>query len=185
MLRNRANHVLVEMKKCHNNFFSALELLDCPQKSRKGRSGKGKSSHNLFTDIWVNSMVTDEFVMAKISGYPEWPARLCVAKDSKIETILKNAGLCVVSFIGEPHLHVIKREEDIHPFTTEVIETVDLATYPSDTVKKFKQVRHCKRFMLANISLGITHLLIDFFQCVTIAKLLVRRDEAKAEVISS
>jgi len=152
VLSKRSKHILSELKKGQNNFSDALDLLECPQKTRKVRPGKGKQGKDAFTDIWVNSTPTIQFVLAQIKGYPHWPARVCVAKDSAIETTLKNAGLCLVSFIGESHLHVVKCEEDIQSFSMEAVDAVDLAKCNPDIVKKF-------------------------LQCVTMAKLLVGRYE--------
>jgi hypothetical protein len=128
------------MKKLQNNFCHALDSIDGSQKPRKGKAVKDKQSKHLFSDVWVNATVTSSFVLAKISGYPQWPARICVAKDPAIESTLKNAGLCIISFVGEPHQHVVKRDEDIQPFTAENIDAVDLSKTNADLVKKFKQV---------------------------------------------
>lgn len=144
VLSNRSKQILTDMKKYHNNFSEALEVLDNPQKSRKGRSGKGKQNKNGFTDVWVNSTVTNQFVLAKISGYPPRPARVCVAKESTVETTLKNSGLCLVSFVGETHLHVVKCDEDLQPFTKEAVDSIDFSKCDSDMMKEVLQVSYQK-----------------------------------------
>jgi len=149
-LSAKSRAMLTDMKKCQNNFSDALESLECQQKSRKARPGKGKDIKELFNNVWVNATVTNQLVLAKIFGYPHWPARIFLAKDSAIESSLKNAGLSIISFIGEPHLHVINNEENLKSFSIEALDAVDLTGCDPDTEKKF-------------------------LQCATISKLLFKR----------
>jgi len=109
------------------------------RKSKSKASKKKRDKYNSSTEIWADISPTERFVMAKVEGYPWWPARLCTAKDSCIAVSLRELDRALISFVGEHHLHIIRKEDDMHNFTGEVIED-DLSKYSSDTTKKLKEV---------------------------------------------
>lgn len=111
-------------------------------KTRKSRSQKkSKDKYHSATEIWTSTDQTDEFVLGKVEGFPWWPARVCVAKNSGSTASLNSLDRALISFIGEQHLHVVKREGEIRPFTGTEQEDENIGDYPVDIVKNLREVR--------------------------------------------
>ena len=96
------------------------------------------------SEVWApTEITTNDFIMAKVEGYPWWPARVCDIKDSNVADSLKRLDKEMISFIGEEDLHVVDAHDDIKCFSSESVEAEDeLSVYSVDIVKKLKKV--CK-----------------------------------------
>lgn len=133
---------LQKLQNDRNTLMKALKYWETGAKTRKGKGQKKKwEKYNSSTEIWTNTNQTDEFIMGKVEGYPWWPARVCVAKDPSVTVTLHSLGRVLISFIGEQHLHIVKRDEEIRPIAEIENEQEDIEGYPTDVVKKLREVR--------------------------------------------
>jgi len=139
-LVSRAMPNLQKLSNDRNTLTKALKYWEAGTKTRKSRSQKNKKEkYNSTTEIWTSTNQTDEFVLGKVEGYPWWPARVCVAKDPKTVAILHSVGRVLISFIGEQHLHVVKRDEEIRPFAEMEDKQENIEDYPTDVIKKLRE----------------------------------------------
>lgn len=149
-LTHRARPFLLKMAEDKERLTKAIEHWKGGSKTRNRKSKtskKKKDKYNSSTEIWADITPTEHFIMAKVEGYPWWPARICTAKDSHIAVSLKELDRVLISFVGEHHLHVVREEDDMNPFTAEVIED-DLSKYSTDTMKKLKESIEMTRCIL-------------------------------------
>jgi len=140
-LAYQATPKLQKLKDDRHTLNKAIKYWDTGSKTRKGRTQKQTTSerYNSATEIWTNITTTDEFVQGKVEGYPWWPARICVAKDDDVKLSLKSLNRVLISFIGEPHLHVVNNDSEIRPFTGKEMVDNDIEEYPTDVVKNLEQ----------------------------------------------
>lgn len=121
-------------------FNKAIKYWEAGTKTRKSRSQKkSKEKYNSATEIWTNTTQTDEFVLGKVEGYPWWPARICVAKNNGVMASLESLDRVLISFIGEPHLHVVRREGELKPFIGNEQEDMNLGDFPADITKSYQE----------------------------------------------
>ena len=121
-------------------FTKAIKYWEAGTKTRKSRSQKkSKEKYTSATEIWTNTTQTDEFVHGKVEGYPWWPARICVAKNASVMASLESLDRVLISFIGEPHLHVVKREGELRPYIGNEQEDENLGDFPADIAKSLQQ----------------------------------------------
>lgn len=91
--------------------------------NRGGRTGKKKSSNQEEpSEVWANVVYTDEIVMAKTDEFPWWPAKKCIAKDTKIAENLDDLNRSLVAFVGEMGGLRVVKTENLKPFTGKPIE---------------------------------------------------------------
>lgn len=140
-LINRARPYLLKMADDKETLKKAIQYWQGGKKTRnrKARISQPKrEKYNSSTEIWADVTTTERFVMAKVEGYPWWPASLCIARDLYIATPLKELNRVLVSFVGEQYLHVIGEADDMRSFTGEVTED-DLSKYSTDTIKSLNE----------------------------------------------
>ena len=135
-LKQRAAPRLAKLKRDRDTLLKGIDHWEAKEKVRGGKAKKSPvNKFNSATELWADAIVSDEFVMSKVEGYPWWPARICVAKDSSIAESLKALNRVLISFVGEQHLHVVEKLQEIRPFTGEMIDD-DFKEYPSDVSTK-------------------------------------------------
>mmetsp|Transcript_8410 Transcript_8410/g.9687 ORF Transcript_8410/g.9687 Transcript_8410/m.9687 type:complete len:345 (+) Transcript_8410:871-1905(+) len=117
----------------------AIVYWETNTKTRKSRSKKKKEKFNSATEIWTDTETTNEFVLGKVDTYPWWPARICIAKDPIIKMSLESLGRVLISFVGEQHLHVVNREDEVTPFTGKEPEDKHIEDYPPGIVKNLRE----------------------------------------------
>lgn len=141
VLKSRAMPVLEKLSKDKKTLLKAIPHWEASGKSKKktkkGAKPVGKKYDHV-TEVWADVSVTDQFVMCKVDGFPWWPARICVAKDTEISQSLKAVSRELVSFIGEQHLYVV-HEDDIKPFDDKLSDE-DVEGFSPEVVKNVKQV---------------------------------------------
>lgn len=121
------------------NLKRAIKYWETGNKTRKGKSQK-REKYNSATEIWTNITQTDEFVLGKVEGFPWWPARTCIAKDPAIRTSLEDLDRVLISFIGEHHLHIVKRKGEIQAFIPSKKDDVDNDDYSNEILKNLREV---------------------------------------------
>ena len=133
---------LEKLARDRNNLLKAIEYWDANQTARKSRSKKKKKEKfDSATEVWANTEITTEtFIMAKVEGYPWWPARVCEIRDPFVAESLERLDKKLISFIGEEHLHVVDAHDEIKPFSGEIEVEDDLSCYSADVVGKLKKV---------------------------------------------
>lgn len=141
-LIHRSEPLLLKMADDKETLMKAIKYWEGNSKTRKRKSRTShlkKEKYNSTTEIWADITTTERFVMAKVEGYPWWPASVCVARDSCIASPLKELNRVLVSFVGEQYLHVIREEEDMRSFTGEVTEN-DLSKFSVDNMRNLNEV---------------------------------------------
>jgi len=139
-LIHRSRPFLLKMADDKETLMKAIKYWEGNNKTRKRKSRTShlkKEKYNSTTEIWADITTTERFVMAKVEGYPWWPASVCVARDSCIASPLKELNRVLVSFVGEQYLHVI-REDDMRSFTGEVTKN-DLSKFSADTMRSLNE----------------------------------------------
>jgi len=134
-LKCRATTTLEKLVKDKKTLSKAIFHWEASSKTRK-KSKKSKPAPKKFssgTEIWANVSLTDQFVMCKVEGFPWWPARVCVAKDSDIAKSLESVERVLVSFIGEQHLYVVEKDE-VKPFSDTALPE-DNTNVPAEVIK--------------------------------------------------
>eukprot|EP00568_Trieres_chinensis_P005265 CAMPEP_0183304010 /NCGR_PEP_ID=MMETSP0160_2-20130417/9249_1 /TAXON_ID=2839 ORGANISM="Odontella Sinensis, Strain Grunow 1884" /NCGR_SAMPLE_ID=MMETSP0160_2 /ASSEMBLY_ACC=CAM_ASM_000250 /LENGTH=341 /DNA_ID=CAMNT_0025466995 /DNA_START=3 /DNA_END=1028 /DNA_ORIENTATION=+ len=133
----KASRVLSEIDNKKDNLQEAIEYWENNNK-RTRRGGKEKYSSDI--EIWANVQLTSHFCMAKVQGFPWWPARVCEPKDASISSALSSLGRDIVAFVGNHELHVVRNEIDTRPYTgVKEDENEDMDSYDEDTIKNFQQ----------------------------------------------
>jgi len=129
------------MKRDRSTLVEALDYWHGAQKRRS--KGKGqKEQYNSMIEIWTNTIVTNNFVLGKVEGFPWWPARVCKAKDPGIASLLEETNRVLISFVGERHLHVVNGSSEIMPFATDFEEDSLSKQFSTDIVKNLKEVSY-------------------------------------------
>lgn len=109
------------------------------QGSRRRKSKVKKNpNYDSHTEIWAEVIPEERYILAKVKGYPWWPAITCKAKCSDISSKLESVGRTLISFIGEKHLYAVKDDEEIQPYIDD-LEDNDLESYSSDIQKAYKK----------------------------------------------
>jgi hypothetical protein len=141
-LKTIAMPKLQKVAKDKKNLSKAIEYWEASFKTRKSRSNKKKKeSFDSASEVWAPTEITTQtLIMAKVEGYPWWPARVCDIKDSDVADSLKRLDKEMISFIGEEHLHVVDSHGEIRSFSGEIEAEDDLSVYSTDVVKKLKKV---------------------------------------------
>jgi hypothetical protein len=140
-LLSKASPKLQKLSDDRHTLSKAIKYWEAGSKTRKSRFQKkaAKDKYHSGTEIWTNTRQTDEFVYGKVEGYPWWPARICVAKDPDVRTSLESLDKVLISFVGEPHLHVVKHSEEIKQFSGKGKENDDIVNYPKEVIANFQE----------------------------------------------
>jgi len=161
-LISRAIPRLDKLAKDNKTLRKAIQFWETNGKTRKGKSKKNLPKFSSATEIWADVKATDQFVTSKVEGFPWWPARICVPKDSDISTPLENVGRVIVSFVGEQHLYTVDKTIELKPLVLDIDES-DLSQYETEVVKNLKNSLSIARRILrgrgmhSNVT-GIEHL---------------------------
>jgi len=140
-LIHRARPYLLKMADDKERLMKAIKYWEGSSKTRNRKSRTfhlKKEKYNSSTEIWADITTTERFVMAKVEGYPWWPASVCIASDSYIASSLNDLNRVLISFVGEQHLHVIREADDMRNFTGEVTED-DLSNFPANTMQNLNE----------------------------------------------
>lgn len=81
-----------------------------------------------------------DFILHQVEGFPWWPARICIAKDPDIRATLHALDRVLISFIGEHHLHIVKRKEETKTFKPSKKDEGVEGDYPDEILKKLREV---------------------------------------------
>jgi len=135
-LDHQANPILLKIIEDQERLMKAIQYWEGGK--TRNHKAKRRGKYNSSTEIWTYTTTTERFVMAKVRGYPWWPARVCNAKDLYTASSLKALGRVLVSFVGEHHLHVVTDPDEMQEFSGEIVEE-DLSKYAANTVKMLKE----------------------------------------------
>ncbi len=151
-LSSQATPKLQKLADDRNTLTKAIKYWESGSKTRKGKTQrKSTDRYNSATEIWTSTLVTDEFVQGKVEGYPWWPARICIAKDSETKEALESLGRVLISFVGEPYLHVVKHKDETKPLTGIEKEIKEDNEYPADVMKNLQQsISMARRILRGN-----------------------------------
>eukprot|EP00548_Thalassiothrix_antarctica_P000095 CAMPEP_0194142306 /NCGR_PEP_ID=MMETSP0152-20130528/11601_1 /TAXON_ID=1049557 /ORGANISM="Thalassiothrix antarctica, Strain L6-D1" /LENGTH=1428 /DNA_ID=CAMNT_0038841223 /DNA_START=333 /DNA_END=4619 /DNA_ORIENTATION=+ len=87
-------------------------------KRRGSKGGNKKSASKEYpTEMWADVDYTDEFCMVHLETHPWWPAKKCVAKDSKLQKSLHTFDRVLVAMVGEHGGLRCVKSTDISKFT--------------------------------------------------------------------
>ncbi len=127
--------MLTKLQEARIRLDEAIEDWDVSGSKKRKRKFKYDSS----TEIWADVVLTDEFILGKVQGYPPWPARKCKPKDKRLVSELKSVGRTIISFIGETHLFAVK-EQDIGDYVDD-IDDKKLSAFSSEIKDSFLKVK--------------------------------------------
>lgn len=133
----KASGLLVGMDDAQKNLADAIKYWDGPGGKKRG-SGKKSAKYSSSTDIWTEYELTENFVWAKVEGYPWWPSRVCKAKDKSIAKSLTAVGRELISFVGMEDIVCVNAEDEMKPYCGETEDMEDISSYPEDMVKQLK-----------------------------------------------
>ena len=87
---------------------------------------------------------SNNFWTSKVFGSPCWPARECIPKDNSVRESLEALNRTMVSFVGEQHLYVVDKTNEIRLFTSKVDEE-DAKNLSPEILKNVKNVSHISK----------------------------------------
>lgn len=183
-LKYRATPILEKLVKDKKTLSKAISHWEASSKTRK-KSKKSKPAPKKYgsgTEIWADVLLTDQFVVCKVEGFPWWPARVCAAKDSDIATSLETVERVIVSFIGEQHLYVVENDE-VKPFSDNTLSE-DNTNVPPEVIKNVNMV---SRFLVHHNrhKFSFPHLYLCYaLQGTIMAKRIMRGKGISCEVLT-
>lgn len=116
------------------------------ERRARARNGKTKAPSKIKdevsapTEVWADVRYTNEFCMAKLEGYPYWPAKKCEARDEELKSSLLKSGRTLVALVGEGGGLRVVRLEDIRPFTGEQIDKEAVDEQPKNIRSQLDEV---------------------------------------------
>ena len=129
----KAGNVLDQLEEERNNLDAILGL----NAKRTTRIKSSIKNHDSSTHVWCHAKMSDKLVKARVSGYPWWPAHVCIPLDSVVATALEGSGYVLISSVGNEGMFMVA-DKDIIEFTEEVDE--DLSKYDKSTVDDLHDV---------------------------------------------
>ena len=169
----KAEQLLTKQQEARIRLDEAIEDWDVSGSKKRKRKFKYDSS----TEIWADVVLTDEFILGKVKGYPSWPARKCKPKDKELVAALKSVGRTIISFIGETHLFAVK-DKDMFDYVDD-IDDKELSAFSSEIKESFQKVKS-SLLLSFNIMIKSIFLLFLFFmyrQSMTMTKRILRSRE--------
>ena len=140
------------------------KLSDILEVWEKAASGKKKKTDDIQepSEVWANVHFTDDFCLAKVEEYPWWPAKKCVAKDSKLAASLDSLDRALVSFVGESGGIRVVKKEGLRLFSETLPSDEDTSSTSVSVVARPKEIR------------------TQLDDCMTMARRIIRGKEKKA-----
>ena len=132
----KGGEMLNKIESDEETLKSAIKYWNGPGSKKRG--SKKTAKFDSATEVWTDVELTQKFVWAKAEGYPWWPARVCKAKSKAVAKDLTIIGRELVSFVGQPHIQAVSKEEEMKPYCGETGDMEDLSQYGDDTVKHLK-----------------------------------------------
>lgn len=118
----KAGNILDQLEEERNNLDAILGL----NAKRTSRTKSSIKNHDSSTHVWCRAKLSDKLVKARVSGYPWWPAHVCIPLDSVVADALEDSGYALISSVGNEGMFMVAKT-DIIDFTDEVDE--DLSQY--------------------------------------------------------
>jgi len=143
----KGDTLLLEMQNDRANLNAALKYWDSAA-GKKSRGSTKKLKYDSNSPVWTNYELTEEFVWAKVEGYPWWPSRVCVAKDKDIAQQLKIVQRKLISFVGMEDISCVSAEDEIRPYCGETSPMEDSYVYPEKTMEELNRCLHMTRRIL-------------------------------------
>ena len=134
----KGDTLLLEMQNDRANLDAAIKYWDSAA-GKKSRGSTKKLKYDSSSPVWTDYELTQEFVWAKVEGYPWWPSRVCVAKDKDVAQQLETVQRKLISFVGMEDISCVDAEDEIRPYGGETSPMEDATVYPEKTMEELKR----------------------------------------------
>ena len=135
----KGDTLLLDMENERTHLNDALKYWDSAA-GKKSRGSTKKLKYDSSSPVWTDYEPTQEFVWAKVEGYPWWPSRICNAKDKEIDQQLRVVQRKLISFVGMEDISCVDAEDDIKPYCGETSPVEeDTTAYPEKTMEELKR----------------------------------------------
>jgi hypothetical protein len=131
----KAENILNQLEEERNNLDVILGI----NSKRTSRTKTSIKNHDSSTHVWCHAKLSDKLVKARVSGYPWWPAHVCIPLDSVVANALEGSGYALISSVGNEGMFMLA-EKDIIDFTEEVDE--DLSQFDASTLEDLHDVSY-------------------------------------------
>lgn len=131
----KAGKVLDQLEEERNNLDAILGI----NAKRTSRTKSSIKNHDSSTHVWCNARLSDKLVKARVSGYPWWPAHVCIPLDPVVANALEGSGYALISSVGNEGMFMVA-EKDIIDFTDETDE--DISQFDKSTMDALHDVRY-------------------------------------------
>jgi hypothetical protein len=131
----KAGNLLDQLENDRNNLDAILGL----NAKRTARSKSTIKNHDSSTHVWCNAKLSPKLIQARVSGYPWWPAHVCIPLDPVVAESLEGSEYALISPVGNEGMFLVA-ETDIIDFTEEVDE--DLSQFDKSIVDALHDVRN-------------------------------------------
>lgn len=133
----RAREKLEKLEGERDDLLVSIDKWEKIEERKKAKGKKrpnGKKERSYPSEVWANVSFTSELCMAKADDEPFWPARRCLPKDPGLSQSLKRVKRSLVALVGEMGGLRVCKDEDILPFTGEMVDSEDdLASLSTST----------------------------------------------------